>query len=200
MEGGYVKDKDYELEVTYSKEGNFNIDLKIINSIEKTQIKGEFFTPEKIRTSEGKILTNKVSTIEFPGMIVLSKGAAKLVGSVTKAGKISSTVSVSASSATLAVSSMFSNALASLSKLVQIIEFSALMELYNVDYDQIMADFLRKISSATEFTLLNSPFEKFVDTKDHSVASIWKGKLSKIGSQPLFLQDLGYPGILMMVK
>ena len=86
-----------------------------------------------------------------------------------------------------------------LGKLVQIIEFTGLMELFNIEFDQTMGVFLSQLNEATEFSFLGFFTNRLTDTIQNSIATQWKGKLSKKGVKPYLLQDLGYLGVAMMV-
>lgn len=193
--------EEYKFKAKFSPELNtILIDLTFTTSIPKSDLTVEILNPEKIKSMSGKTLSNNKSKIDFPGYAQLSKTAISTLNIISTSSKGTSAGALATSSGTVAVSSLFSNAMASLSKLIQIIEFSALMELYNVDYDQNMGKFLRSVNEATEFELLISPTEKIVDAVKNSIAGVWKGKLSKVDSKPLLLQDLGYPGILLIVN
>jgi len=100
----------------------------------------------------------------------------------------------------LTTSSICSNLLAFLSKLIQIIEFSGLMEYYNIDFDDNLGIFLSHLNEVTDFKMMNIPDNSYNHILENSRAGPYKGKLSKTDIPPYFLQDLGYPGIIMMVK
>lgn len=86
-----------------------------------------------------------------------------------------------------------------LAKMIQIIEFTGLMEYYNIYFDATLAEILRAINESTEFTLLNLPIKDTVNTLANSKAAIFRGKLTALDFPPYILQDLGYPGILMIL-
>lgn len=73
------------------------------------------------------------------------------------------------------------------------------MEYYNIYFDTTLAEILRAINESTEFTLLNLPIKDTVNTLANSKAAIFRGKLTALDFPPYILQDLGYPGILMIL-
>ena len=122
------------------------------------------------------------------------------IGALNIGASVGATTGYTVSIGILSVSSLCSNALAFLSKLIQIIEFSALMEYYNVDFDPNLGIFLNRLNEATNFNLLTLPETKYSQAVENSVAAPYKGKLSKVELPPYFIQDLGYPGVIMIVR
>ena len=61
------------------------------------------------------------------------------------------------------MSSLFGNSLSFLSKMIQIMEFTAFMELYNVNFDPILGNVLRIIATVTEVEFLNVPTAQYYD-------------------------------------
>jgi hypothetical protein len=84
--------------------------------------------------------------------------------------------------------------------MIQIIEFTSFMELFNVEFDLSMGSLLRAISEATEFNLLTVPTKSFYSELENGKATQWKGKLSEVGVAPYMLQDIGYPGVILLVS
>lgn len=84
-----------------------------------------------------------------------------------------------------------------LAKFIQTLEFSSLLELYNVDYGDSLQTFLANLSEAVQFRLITHPLnnDKFNNWK----ARIRRGKLSKVESMPYFFQEIGYPGTLLLI-
>jgi hypothetical protein len=74
------------------------------------------------------------------------------------------------------------------------------MELFNVEFDQSMGGLLRAIAESTEFNLLQVPLQSLFSKVDNSVATQWKGKLSQVDIAPYMLQDIGYPGVILLVR
>ena len=98
------------------------------------------------------------------------------------------------------LSSLFTNSLSSLSQLIQIIELCILMELFNFEFDPIIGDFLAGLREATGSSIVKMPLNDLASGLHNSGAGIWKGKLSMVGSKPYLFQEIGYPGLLMLVK
>jgi hypothetical protein len=74
------------------------------------------------------------------------------------------------------------------------------MEYYNVDFDENLGIFLRELNEATSFDLMNLPQKKYSKSLRNSIAGPYRGKLSKIGIPPYFIQEVGYPGLIMIVS
>lgn len=74
-----------------------------------------------------------------------------------------------------------------------------MMELYNSDFDENLAAFLGAVSNASDLDILELPTNRFIARIEDSVAGQWKGKLSQLGTEPLLLLDIGYPGVVLLV-
>jgi hypothetical protein len=74
------------------------------------------------------------------------------------------------------------------------------MEYYNVDFDPNLGIFLNELNEATSFELLLIPAKKYSRSVENSIAGPYKGKLSKVGIPAYFIEELGYPGIFIIVK
>ena len=74
------------------------------------------------------------------------------------------------------------------------------MEVFNFEYDPILGSFLRKLSEMTKFDLIPFPVNDWVSDVRNSKASQWKGKLSQSEMKPYYLQELGYVGVIMLVR
>ena len=151
-------------------------------------------------SASGKKVENSESSVEFEGNRVLPESVDRMMGALTAGTSGSAAAILGTSSAALFIGSIFTNSLSFLSKLIQIIEFTGLMELFNVKFDQMMGQFLSQINEATEFNFVGFFTNKVTDTVENSIASQWKGKLSEKEVKPYLLQDLGYPGLAMMVR
>ena len=154
----------------------------------------------KIKSQSGKTLIHSSSNYQFDGYTVLSKAVANTVDALKITTSVGSATTYTASMGLLSASSLCSNTLAFLSKLVQIIEFSALMEFYNIDFDPNLGLFLNQLNEATSFNLLALPNNKYSRSVENSIAAPFKGKLSRVKIPPYFVEDMGYPGIAMIVS
>jgi hypothetical protein len=155
--------------------------------------------PQSFQSASGKRAKNSKVKISFKGNRILEG----VVGTVVKAlqSTTSGTGGIFGSSVgILSLSSLFSNALAFLSKLIQIIEFSGLMEYFNVDFDENLGIFLRELNKATSFDLMNLPLKKYSKSFRNTIAGPYRGKLTRVEIPPYFIQEVGYPGIVMIVS
>ena len=100
----------------------------------------------------------------------------------------------------LTVSSLFTNSLSGLSQFIQVIEFCILMELFNFEYDPVMGDFLEALRGATGLDILPMPLNDWASGLHNSIAGVWKGKLSKVDFKPYLFQEIGYPGVFILVR
>lgn len=73
------------------------------------------------------------------------------------------------------------------------------MEYYNVSFDSVLSNMLHEINEATELKLFNLPIGKKLNTLENSKAATWRGKLTALDKPPYILQELGYPGIIMVI-
>ena len=156
--------------------------------------------PEYIVSESGKKPVNNKTDPNFSGYRVNSKlvtDAADVVGTGAEKG---GSVGLAASIGTLSISSIFTNSLSFLSKLIQMIEFTGMLGLFNFEYDPLLGAFLEKIAKMTEFNLIPFPLNDAVSDNTNSIASQWKGKLSEAEMGPYLLQEFGYTGIPMIVS
>ena len=173
---------------------NFN------QTVEKTTLVATLNHPDYIKSSSGKDLENKNSSRDFRGQTVLPKGVEEATETFASVGGQSARAVAGSSAGVLSVSSLFTNSLSCLSKLIQIIEFTSLMELFNFEYDPILGSFLRRLAKMTKFDLIPFPVNDWVSDVTNSQASQWKGKLSETEMKPYYLQELGYIGLIMLVR
>ena len=138
--------------------------------------------------------------MEFEGYTKISSGARLAVEKVAAVSAQGSRAGTVGSLTVLTVSSLFTNSLACMSKLVQIIEFSCLMENFNFNFDPVLGNFLRELADMTSLKFVPLPLSDLVSSTSNSVASPWKGKLSLVGMNPYVLQEIGYPGLLLLVS
>lgn len=193
--------RSYKIAVEFDhKKSIITIDFEFKRTMPRGKIHAEFNDRTKIKSRSGKTLYNSRSSIVFQGYSIASKSAKATLSSISKGSQTTVAVTKAVSFGALSLSRLFSNALACLSKLLQIIEFMGLMQFFNLDYEEAMGGFLRAVNEGTEFDLLKSPTNKMIKGVEHSTAGQWKGKLSQLETHPLVLQDLGYPGIILLVK
>lgn len=169
-------------------------------TVEQTRLSATFDSDkiQYISSPEGKRLSHDRSEIQFGGYTVISEGFKKTIQAISSVTAASGAIS-STSTGIVVASSLFSNSLSFLSKMIQIMEFTAFMELYNVNFDPILGNVLRFIAEATEVELMAVPSENMYQKLDHGKAGIFKGKLSEIGIKPYLIQNIGYPGLLLVV-
>jgi len=192
---------------------NFNYSIKWNQTLNKIQAEFDFFTdieqttiiarmsnPEYFQSSSQKFLNNSKSEILFPGYKKLTPDQQK---TFTDAGKVTAVVTSAGSifgTSVIVISSCWSQSFAFLSKLLQIIEFTSLMEYYNFPYDENLATFLSLINKFTAVELTKLPKTKYTYHLGNSRAGQWKAKLSQLDFSPYFLLEVGYPGAILMVK
>lgn len=114
---------------------------------------------EHIVTPYGKMLNPSSVIHHFQGFHKLSKSAEMILSISHSFSPRVSTMGSTSAMALLSTTSLFSNAFAFLSKLIQIIEFTSFMELFNVEFDQSMGGLLRGIAESTELNLLQIPLD-----------------------------------------
>ena len=175
-----------------------NLDFK--QTVEKTELVATLNHPDYITSTSGKNLENSNSSRDFQGHTVLPEGVEEATEAFASVGGQGARAMAGSSAGILSVSSVFTNSLSCLSKLIQIIEFTSLMEVFNFEYDPILGSFLRKLSEMTKFDLIPFPVNDWVSDVRNSKASQWKGKLSQAGMKPYYLQELGYVGLIMLVR
>lgn len=152
----------------------------------------------KISTKQGQRLSHTTSQTNFKGYTKLSEGAKNALeaaGTFASVAGVTSTVS----SGALIFSSLFGNSLSFLSKMIQIMEFTAIMQYYNIEYDQMLARVLQFISKATEVNLLDINTGEMYGSLEHSEAGIYKGALTDNNFKPYILQNMGYLGLLLLL-
>jgi hypothetical protein len=159
-----------------------------------------FQRPELVKSSTGKSIENKNSQTKFSGFKILSETVQSTIGALQLTNEVASQGSLASSVGLFSISSLWSNAFAFLSKLIQIIEFTALMQFYNLSFDENLGIFLNALNEATTFELLTIPSNSYTKSVLNSVAAPSRGKLTKLDIPPYFIEDLGYPGIIMIVS
>ena len=147
---------------------SIKITLELTQTVAQTKIKASIplNVRSKIKTKSGKILSNEESSIDYKGYVKL-EGAVK--GTIAAASIIakSSGIIASTSSGIVVFSSFFSNSLGFLSKMIQIIEFTALMNMFNVQYDSLMAIVLAFLDESTQIDLLDAHFKQYFDKPEY---------------------------------
>ena len=197
---GYEKGTDFEFKADFDLEfQRVLVTFEFKGAIKRTDMIFKLLNKEMFQGLTGKVVANDNYTLDFPGNKVLPESVDGFLDALAAITKSSSRTSVSSSSAGLLTSSLFTNSMSFLGKLVQIVEFTGLMELFNIDFDQTMGEFLSQLNEATEFSFLGFYTNEITDTIQNSIATQWKGKLSKKGVNPYLLQDLGYLGVAMIV-
>ena len=198
---GYAKEEYYNYSAKWNKEKSIiEITIDYKKTLEKTEMIVTLNRPDYIKSSSGKSLENKNSSIDFKGQTVLPKGVEETTESFASVGGQSARAMAASSAGILSVSSLFTNSLSCLSKLIQIIEFTSLIEFFNFEYDPILGSFLSRLSELTKFDLIPFPVNDWVSHVGNSEGSQWKGKLSQAGMKPYYLQELGYVGLIMLVR
>ena len=84
--------------------------------------------------------------------------------------------------------------------MIQIIEFTAMLELYNFEYDPELGKLMNRLGDVTEFDVIPMPLNDWASRVENSIAAPWAGKLSEAGAKPYLLQEAGYPGLLLIVR
>jgi hypothetical protein len=153
----------------------------------------------RILNSQGESLTIREDQRNFPGFMFLKPGTQRVINKTLAVTEIAIAGSLFSSIGLLTFTSFFSQILACLSKLIQIVEFTSLLEYYNFFYDPYLESFLSDLNKITSFNLLNIPQGKYKHRLENTEATQSKGKLSKTKLPPYLIQDLGYPGIITMV-
>lgn len=198
---GYENPKHFEHDLIWNRDvGRIELKFSFKSSIEATTLTVTLLNKEKFKSLSGKHLENEQNTIKFSGFTVLNSITTNTVDTLQGANKFGTRGIFALTIGVYSLSSICSNALAFLSKLIQIIEFSGLMEYFNIDFDENLGIFLHELNEATSFQLLNLPRNEWTESIENSVAAPFKGKLSKVELPPYFLEDAGYPGLFMIVS
>jgi len=176
------------------------VNIEFSASVPETIITASFPSniASMISTPLGKSLSNHSSDLNFEGFIKNDKSLLFSLGGTEIISSASGAVS-SASTGLVIISSFFSNSFSFLSKMIQIIEFTAFMELYNVHYDHTLGSILRFISETTEVEILEIDTTSVIDDLEYTRAGIFKGKLTEIGVKPYLFQNLDYPGVILIL-
>ena len=169
-------------------------------TIKKANLIVQFLNRTKVKTTTNKVLKNSQFVYDFKGFTKLNSAAESTFKALSSVGPQAARATVTAGAGALTISALFSNSLSCLSKLIQIIEFSCLLELYNFDYDPTLGQFLNKLNEMTKFDLIPMPLNKLASRVSNSKAGPWAGKLSKVDTKPYLLQEVGYPGLLLIVR
>ena len=176
------------------------IELTFLQPIERTIMIFRLAEKNKFQGVTGKKLSNSEYRLDFQGKKSMPKFLDSFVKSLVVVSKGGSIATIGTSGVAIMMGSFCSNSLSFLTKLIQIIEFTSLMELYNIPFDETLGRFLTQIREATDFKLTISFISRLTDNVGNSRATQWKGKLSLTGIKPYLLQEIGYSGIAMMVK
>ena len=173
---------------------NFN------STINKTDLVVTLANPEYITSGTGKKPVNRNTTYEFPGHVKISKALQDSVDAIGTASQEGASAGVAATAGALSISSFFTNSLSCFSKLIQIIEFTGMIGLFNFKFDPLLGNYFNKIAKMTEFDMIPFPLNDLVSNLGNSIASQWKGKISETEFAPDYLQGFGFTGILMAVS
>ena len=163
-------------------------------------IKARFNKPQNVRTKQGKRLANTEAVVAFRGVEIQSSRLNSTLQSIRTLLKVSKNVGYMTAAGVLTVSSLFTTSLSGLSQFIQIIEFSMLMELFNFEFDTVLGGFFESIRESSGLDLLPMPINDWASGLQNSVAGIWKGKLSRVDFDPYLFQEVGYLGLLSLVK
>ena len=159
-----------------------------------------FRKKDQFQSITGKMLAHIDYTLDFPGHKVMPETLDKVIQGLTYVTKDGVRGIFGTTPPALIAGSLFSNSMSFLGKSTQIIEFTGLMELFNIEFDPNMGTFLGQINEATTVDFLNFYSNDRTDTVENSIAAQWKGKLSKKEIKPYLLQDIGYFGITLIVR
>lgn len=126
---GYTSPVDFTYELTYQESiQTVDIEIEVNNSIASSTIKAIIRDKNKFKTTTGKTLENKEATTDFAGYSKISNGLSQSLETFSSmSGEVGATVVTSGVGA-LTMSSLLGNSLGFLTKMIQIIEFTALME------------------------------------------------------------------------
>ena len=153
--------------------------------------------PEYIISRSGKKPANNKANIDFSGYRVNSKQVTSAVDAVGAGTETAGSTGLAASIGTLSISSLCRTSMSFLSKLVQMIEFSSMLRLFNFEYEPLLGGFLEKNKGKS---IIPFPLIDKISNYKNSIASQWKGKLSEAKMAPYFLQEFGYTGIPVIVS
>ena len=199
--GDYTPDQDYK----FSTKFNINvqaIDMTIepLTSMEDTELVASILDISAFRTEDGKELVNDTSKSYFNGYQLISTSLEKTGEVINSAASLTSTAITATGLGAITFSSIVGHSVGFFTKMISILEFTALMELFNVDYDASLAKLLRAITNLTNFKIVAIPSESHMKKKfENTRASEWKGKLSRVGIAPWIMQDIGLLGLILVL-
>ena len=153
---------------------------------------------DSIISGTGKKSVNKNTNYDFRGHESVPKSLQNSIDGVGTASRQAASAGVFAFIGTLTLSSLCTNSLSGISKLIQIVEFTAMIALFNFEFDPLLGNFFSQLAKMTEFDLIPFPINDLVSNLENSIASQWKGKISEAEIAPEYLQEFGYTGILMV--
>jgi hypothetical protein len=127
----------------------------------------------------GKELENSQATLDFHGYTIVSSGLESALVNFEELTKTAGQGFVAGSVGLITLSSFCGTSVRFVTKMIQILEFTSLIELFNVNFDRILQILLQSIANLIEIDILDFPTEKPMNKKvENSIASQWKGKLS----------------------
>ena len=189
----------YQIKFEPSKH-RIRITLTFLKSIEFSTIKVTFNEPQRVKTKQGKKLSNREAKLEFRGIEVQTERQSSIQRTTNTIVRISMSVGYFIAAVVLMISSFFTNSLSSLSQFIQLVELCVLLEYFNFEFDPMIGDFLESIrEAASSLEILPMPLNDWASGLHNSVAGVWKGKLSEVDFNAYFFQEVGYAGIIMLV-
>jgi hypothetical protein len=126
-----------------------DIEIEIINSIPSSILTAKIDDKSKFKSENGKILQNSEANIDFAGYSKIAEGLSGSIDALNSISGAAGATVVAGGVGALTLSSLLGNSLGFLTKMIQIIEFTALMELFNVEYDRTLASLLSAIAKLT---------------------------------------------------
>ena len=197
----YNETTDFTYDINWMKEKAFiQVTFLFNKTIERTTMELTLNNPEYIMSRSGKKIETEKIHYQFMGYRQDSETVVKTVETLGSVGGRGVRAMLIASAGALMVSTIFTNSLSFLSKLIQVIEFTSMLGLFNFEYDPLLSSFLSQLAKMTEFDVISFPLNKLVSNIENSEASQWKGKLSENHMKPYYLQDFGYAGVIMAVS
>lgn len=195
----YTQPDDFTSNMVYNPSfQSVDIELEIQKSLASSTLKTKISDKSKIRTENGKTLKHDEASIKFDGYSKISSGLQSSLNAIKGIAGVAGGTVVAGGVGALTLSSLMGNSLGFLTKMIQIIEFTALMQLFNVEYDRTLKQLLSSVAMLTDIQILSFPTEPILEEQvENSIAGQYKGKLSKVGIPPWILQEIGYLGILL---
>lgn len=198
---GYEESVDYQYILTFNQEKlRVEANITYLTTIEPTLIIARVSKKNLIKSPSGGLLAHLETSTNFPGYSINDDSISyKTAEAVSKFTQIFTQPASYLGIVAVSTGPICGLSFKFLAKMIQIIEFSGLMEYYNIHFDSQLAELLSSINESTEFTLLNIPIDDKVNTKYNSKAATWRGKLTALGYPSYILQDFGYPAIVMLI-